>query len=162
MKRKILVLSLVLLFLVTVVSCNDATQSDGKMYTKYLDVYFPSRQADYYEDTHGGMVGDGDIFMRFLLNEKEVEKLKADIEENSNWKTIDEEAWAYLYGGAEGVYTEGYLQGWVPEIKSGYFCIYDKQMESFSFPKTGSYSYNYIAAVCSIEDKVIYIYGMDT
>lgn len=162
MKRKILVLSLVLLFLLIVVSCHDTTQGNGKTYTKYLDVYLPSRQADYYEDTHGGMVGDGDIFMSFSLTEKEMEKLKQDIEENSNWKIMDEEAWAYLYGGAEGVYTEGYLQGWVPELKSGYLCIYDKQKESFSFPKTGSYSYNYIAAVCSIEDKVIYIYGMDT
>lgn len=162
MKRKIFVLLLTLLSLTIVISCSDATQSDGKVYTKYLDVYLPSRQADYSEDTHGGMVGDGDIFISFSLTEKEMEKLKQDIEENSNWKTIDEEARAYLYGGAEGVYAEGYLQNWVPELKNGYFCIYDKQTESFSFPKTGSYSYNYIAAVCSIEDKVIYIYGMDT
>ena len=160
MKRKILVLLLVLLFLFIVVSCYDATQGDGKVYTKYLDVYFPSRQADYYEDTHGGFHGDGDIFMSFSLNEKELEKLKKDVEENSNWKIIDEESRAYLYVGG-GVYN-GYLQGLVPEFKNGYFCIYDKQTENFAFPKKGSYSHNYIAAVCSIEDKVIYIYGMDT
>lgn len=161
MKRKILVILLVLLTLVIVMSCYQATQGNGKTYTKYLDIYLPSRKADCYEDTHGGFHGDGDIFMSFSLNEKELEKLEKDIEENSNWKTIDEEARAYLYGDAKGVY-KGYLQGRVPELKNGYFCIYDKQTESFSFPKKDSYSRNYVAAVCSIEDKTIYIYGMDT
>lgn len=135
---------------------------DNTYYSSKLRVYIPRREADFFEDTHGGFHGDGDTVMRYDLSEFELSLLKRDIGINEKWKPIDDISSKYINGGIDGFYLSGFAQEKIPVISDGYYCFYNKQTKTFDFPDSLGYSSNYILCVCSIKEKVIYVFAMDT
>lgn len=146
----------VILLLVLAVS---AEVVNYKKYDKALDIDIPSRKADYFEDTHGGFHGDGDMTEIFYLTDKENKKIAADIEKSGVWKEIDDEAHGRLYG-TDGY--GGYFSDNVPEAENGLYCFYNKQNDTYAFPEGVPYSYNYITGLYSESEKTLWIYEMDT
>ena len=127
-----------------------------------LKVFVPNRKPDSIQDTHGGFHGDGDRIEKFVLFPEEIELMEEDIANNAHWNELNSENKAVLYGGAEGYFTSGFLQGNVPDVDTGYYCIYDKQFKTFEFPIPGQYSYNYIIGIYSVDNHILYIFEMDT
>lgn len=131
-------------------------------YHSKLKVYVPQRKPDFIEDTHGGFHGDGTRVEKFVLTNEETQFIEQDFERNGVWKKINERNKDILYGGAEGYWTNGFLGNNVPRIENGYFTIFNKQTYDVEFPNPNEYSYNYIIAIYSSDDNILYIFEMDT
>ncbi len=123
-----------------------------------LGVYIPDRKPDFYEDTHGGFHGDGKYVAIYRLTEEEKKLIETDVQLNENWKRIDEKSSKYLYGGAPGIYSEGYTLREIPVIDDGYYITYDKK----TWQSTLALSGNYIICEYSIKDNTLYIFELDT
>lgn len=132
------------------------------VYSSKLKVFVPNRKPDYAQDTHGGFHGDGDRLEKFVLSPEEMKLMEEDIANNAFWNELNSENKSVLYGGAEGYYTSGFLQGNVPDIDTGYYCVYNKQNKTSEFPSPGAYSYNYIIGIYSVDEGILYIFEMDT
>ncbi len=141
---------------------NDFKTTYANKYRARLKVYVPQRSPDYDNDTHGGFNGDGSRIQKYVLSEEETKLVKKDTENNENWKKLDEQSKNILFGGAEGYFSSGLLEGEVPETENGYYCFYDKHNHSAEFPGIHEYSFNYIAGVYSADDNILYIFESDT
>ncbi len=113
-------------------------------------------------DTHGGFHGDGERLETFVLSAEETERMQQNVAENAFWHSINPENKRLLYGGAEGYWMDGLLQGHVPDIENGYCCVYNKQTNVSEFPKADAYSCNDMIGIYPADDNILYILEMDT
>lgn len=128
-------------------------------YGKALMIDMPKRDADLYENTHGGFNGDGDTVKMYELSDKEEDKLLSVIKTNGVWKEIDDEAKWLLFGNK---HSGGYYGGKISPVENGWYCVYDKQTKKNEFPTEVRFSKNYIIGVYSESEKKLWIYELDT
>ena len=108
------------------------------------------REAEKYEDTHGGMTGDGDTIIILNLTEEEAALLEEDIAVNTHWsKFPPSEDYDFLYS------IGGLLDPSIEQLSEGYYCFFNKQNDQYSVPS--GIPHNFIFIEYDAVNKTLYL-----
>ena len=126
-------------------------------YKERLNIYLPVREAEKYEDTHGGMTGDGDTMIILNLTEEEVALLNEDVVTNTHWSKFPlKENCISLYS------IEGLLDPSIERLSEGYYCLFDKQTEQYNILNWKAYSFNFLFVEYDVTNRTLYLEEFDS
>lgn len=139
------------------------TQPIHKRISNALGITIPRSINIYYEDTHGGFHGDGDLVAKMQFNKKESENLLLQIKNNSNWMPLPltpniERALYQYYGLTEKIN--------MPHIDKGYWFLVDRFGGEIRGNDDNKLFYrsaaNFTVGVYDAVNHTLYYYELDT
>ena len=125
-------------------------------YSKIVSMKFPERAPDFYEDTHGGFLGDGDTVLIYELTDEENQQILREISVGSLWKRLPlpENYDNFLFNGS-------ILKSEIGNLPEGYYCLYDKQQKRFN-DSVGNFLSNFIYYQYSPALQKLYVQEFDS
>lgn len=143
-------------------------------YSEMIDTEIPknAKVLDY-KDTHGGFLGDGDLYAVIQFDKNEKNSFLKNIEKNKKWKKtpLQKDLKLIIYGGElkkDGNYYvyEPLPDYNIPKTKNGIYYFKDRFAENYPEDADTNINdraaYNITFALFDLDTNKLYIYKLDT
>lgn len=163
---------LVLLCLLSLTACSWINPFDAHNYIeKRLFMTLPEKVAIEYDDSHGGFHGDGEFFAKVTFTEGQAKDFLNSIRDNEKWYTLpmEKDLSLLVFGGKDGDMTYGYGSDKMKpaqDIKNGVYFFRDRYVEQYKNDVSSGllkrFSYNYSIGIYDKDNRILYVYELDT
>lgn len=170
MKKLVMISCLMIVYLLT--GCeNSDTTTTSKHISDSIGIKLPTNAKIEYNDSHGGLHGDGLFYAKVKFINNEEEDLIKDILSTKGWNNtpIDETLSLMLYGGEKDGISYGYNlaeQAGIPKVSSGYWKFIDRYDGAVNSSDTSELmnrnSFNFTVAIFDEDTNVLYFFEFDT
>ena len=169
MKKILSFIFLISLFIFTT-SCSLFTEQTNLelLSSKLNNLDVTNGEILYFNDTHGGFLGDGECYAEVkFLNNSVSDIIKSEWQKlplTNNLNTV-------IYGGeVETEFGPGtvlsFVDDKIPKVKNGYYYFEDRHSDSTNKKDDtdilGRYSYNFTVAIYDLDTHTLYFYALDT
>ena len=169
MKKILSFIFLISLFIFTT-SCSLFTEQTNLelLSSKLNNLDVTNGEILYFNDTHGGFLGDGECYAEVKFPNNSV----SDIIKNE-WQKLPltNNLNTVIYGGeVETEFGPGtvlsFVDDKIPEVKNGYYYFEDRHSDSTNKKDDtdilSRYSYNFTVAIYDLDTHTLYFYALDT
>lgn len=159
---KILLITLLSLFVIYLIYA--FTLEERVWMSIEIENYIPIFAKMDKKDTHGGMLNEGELLEKIYFSEKQANNFVNRLKENTNWRELP--ITERLYNKVCKYAMDEDMN--IPEVSNGYWFISDRhsrakdKYSSEELFNEDRHSYNFTVAVFDTDEKILYIYELDT
>ena len=168
MKKSISILLLFLVLVCTSCSLFEPLTDLELLSSKLNNLDVTNGEILYFNDTHGGFLGDGECYAEVKFSNNSV----SDIIKNE-WQKLPltNNLNTVIYGGeVETEFGPGtvlsFVDDKIPKVKNGYYYFEDRHSDSTNKKDDtdifNRYSYNFTVAIYDLDTHTLYFYALDT
>lgn len=157
-------ISIILLFLCVLFIIYNVWLVDRKWMYEMLEIKIPIHCHMDYDDRHSGFRGEGETLAKVYFNEKQIERIVTQINQNDHWKELPmlENLRVLITEKSDEFYMK------IPDIKNGYWIFKDRHSEATDIYNAleifygNRYSDNFSVGIIDLDSNVLYFYQLDT
>lgn len=159
---KILLITLLSLFVVYLIYA--FTLEERVWMSIKIENYIPIFAKIDKKDTHGGMPNEGELLERIYFSEKQANNFVKKLKENNNWRELP--ITERLHNKVCKYAIDEDMN--IPEVSNGYWFVLDRHSEAKDkyneddIFNEGRHANNFTVAVFDTDEKILYIYELDT